>query len=227
MNSKLILFLVVCLYCLGHKISVTNSLQSRFPKIAEEWDYEKNGQLTPNSITCHSNIDVWWKCSKDPNHHFLMSPNDRTFYHNNCPYCSQKYVKKEESLLTTYPELSKQWDYERNGYLIPEEISPSYAGKVWWICPNNKNHHWKSSVAYRIKHDSSCPHCRQTLNEGGSLSSLCSDICKEWDYSKNGSLTPNDVSISSGRKVWWKCEHGTEWKQSIIGRYQNYMNGMY
>lgn len=124
-----------------------------------------------------------------------------------------------------HPELAKQWDYQRNGELLPDIISPSYSGKVWWVCPNNENHHWKSSVAYRIKHNSQCPHCRHTLNEGGTIASLFPDLAKEWDTEKNGKLTPNDVSITSSKTVWWKCEHGVEWKQSVIVRQQNFVNG--
>lgn len=214
----------MCLFCVGQRISVTNCLQTHFPKIAEEWDYEKNGTLTPRDVTCHSCRDVWWVCSKNPDHRFLMSPNDRTFYHNGCPYCSQKYVSIDQSLQTIYPEVASQWDQERNGNLLPSLISPSYTGKVWWICPNNTNHHWKSSVAYRIKHDSQCPHCRQTKNEGGSIA-LHPDLSKEWNYERNGKLSPNDVSMTSSRQVWWKCEHGVEWKQSAVSRQQNYVNG--
>lgn len=201
-------------------------MSSRFPAIAEEWDYEKNGDITPDSVTCYSTRDVWWKCSKDPNHRFRMSPNDRTFYHNGCPYCSEHLIKPEESLVAQHPDLAQQWDTERNGDLKPESISPLYKGKVWWVCPNNKNHHWKTSVSYRVKHNSQCPHCRRIMSEGGSIADKDPWISKEWDYSKNGVLTPNDVSIISSRQVWWICEHGVEWKQSIIDRHQNCINGM-
>ena len=32
------------------------------PDLAEEWDYEMNGSLTPAMITAHSDKKVWWKC---------------------------------------------------------------------------------------------------------------------------------------------------------------------
>lgn len=28
------------------------------------------------------------------------------------------------------------------------------------------------------------------------------DLLDEWDYDKNGELTPDDVSYGSGKKVW-------------------------
>lgn len=31
-------------------------------------------------------------------------------------------------------------------------------------------------------------------------------LSKEWHFVRNLPLTPSDVSLMSGRKVWWKCE---------------------
>lgn len=42
-------------------------------------------------------------------------------------------------------------------------------------------------------------------------------LCKEWDYDKN-QITPNEVTVSSEKKVWWKCNKGHEWQASISNR---------
>ena len=45
------------------------------------------------------------------------------------------------------------------------------------------------------------------------------DLLKDWNYEKNLSLTPKDVSIGSGKKVWWKCSKcGNEWEAKIFNR---------
>lgn len=31
------------------------------------------------------------------------------------------------------------------------------------------------------------------------------ELAKEWLPNKNGDLAPSDVSLMSGKKVWWKC----------------------
>ena len=44
-------------------------------------------------------------------------------------------------------------------------------------------------------------------------------LCEEWHPTKNGDLTPNDVTPGSNKKVWWmcrKCKH--EWQAGIFGR---------
>lgn len=45
------------------------------------------------------------------------------------------------------------------------------------------------------------------------------EILKEWDYEKNYPLTPKDVSIGSGKKVWLKCQNcGNKWMATIYNR---------
>lgn len=41
-----------------------NDLASKRPDLAEEWDYEKNKKILPDSITLYSNKKRWWKCQR-------------------------------------------------------------------------------------------------------------------------------------------------------------------
>ena len=51
-------------------------------------------------------------------------------------------------------------------------------------------------------------------------------MAKDWNYEKNDkSENPEILSSNSEKVVWWKCEHGVEWKQSIKSRKQSYLNG--
>jgi hypothetical protein len=47
-----------------HQYEVNNSLSTKFPEIAEEWDYDKNGPITPEMFSYGSMSKVWWKCAK-------------------------------------------------------------------------------------------------------------------------------------------------------------------
>ena len=51
--------------------------------------------------------------------------------------------------------------------------------------------------------------CLQTINP---------KLSKEWHTTKNGNLTPKDVTANSGKKVWWICNKGHEWRTSIDNR---------
>ena len=68
-----------------------NSLLIKYPKIAEEWDYEKNENLKPENVTYGSNKRVWWKCSQG--HSWQTVIRYRTKYNTKCPECSKKLGK--------------------------------------------------------------------------------------------------------------------------------------
>ena len=51
-----------------------------------------------------------------------------------------------------------------------------------------------------------------------SLMVKCPKVAKEWNYNKNGVITPWDVSAGYGEKVWWKCIKGHEWQAIVVNR---------
>ncbi len=52
-----------CPCCSGHQACKCNSLQSLFPDVAQDWDFERN-EGTPNDYTSRSVAIVWWKSAK-------------------------------------------------------------------------------------------------------------------------------------------------------------------
>ena len=46
------------------------------------------------------------------------------------------------------------------------------------------------------------------------------DLAREWHPYRNGTLTPDMFSKSSGDKVWWKCSNDHEWCATISSRYK-------
>ena len=57
-----------CPYCNNKRVSITNSLATKYPEIAAQWHPTKNGSLLPSQVTYVSNTAVWWQCDKDPSH---------------------------------------------------------------------------------------------------------------------------------------------------------------
>ena len=47
-------------------------------------------------------------------------------------------------------------------------------------------------------------------------------LISEWNYEKNGDLSPEDFASNSGKKIWWKCSEGHEWQATVANR--NYEN---
>lgn len=43
-------------------------------------------------------------------------------------------------------------------------------------------------------------------------------LLTQWDYEKNGTLTPDRVTYGSHKKVWWICEKGHSWQAIVKSR---------
>ena len=39
-----------------------------------------------------------------------------------------------------------------------------------------------------------------------------------WDAARNGDLTPDTVTASSGKRVWWRCDKGHTWQAAVYAR---------
>lgn len=190
----------------------------------KEWNYEKNGKLKPEFFTAFSGKKVWWKCSKG--HEWEAAINNRRAGHN-CPYCSnQRLLPGYNDLETTHPELAKEWNYEKNFPLTPQDFITGSNKLVWWKC--SKGHEWKASISNRIKGASlrgeikgtQCPYCsnKKVQADFNDLATTHPELAKEWNYKKNGSFFPNQFTAGSNKKFWWKCSEGHEWVASINSR---------
>lgn len=126
-------------------------------------------------------------------------------------------TEKENSLLLSNPILAKEWNFQRNGILKPENFKANSNKKVWWKCENG--HEWQAWIAGRNEGDG-CPYCSGRLATKGinDLQTINPILSKEWHYEKNNGLIPSDVKPNSHKKVWWKCQEGHEWESSIKHR---------
>ena len=75
-----------CPYCSGQKVSEENNLKFLFPKIADEWHPNKNGDIKPEGFAGSSNKKVWWLCPKG--HDYYSKILNRTSKNKSgCPHC--------------------------------------------------------------------------------------------------------------------------------------------
>ncbi|RHP24052.1 hypothetical protein DWZ63_10925 [Clostridium sp. AF34-13] len=195
-----------------------NDLTTLKPNIASEWDYEKNGEKTPANYIVRSGERVWWKCKRNHSWEAVIASRTGNKYVG-CPYCSGLLpIEGETDLLTTNPELISEWNYEKNTLLTPNMVKAGSSDKVWWIC--DKGHEWQAVISSRTVNESGCPFCsgRYAIQGENDLMSVDSPLLKEWNYDRNGRLTPSDFKEHSARKIWWKCKKGHEWCSSISDR---------
>ena len=224
-----------CPYCSGKVLLVgENDLQSQNPELAKEWNFNRNGELSPDKITVRNGKKVWWKCAKC-SHEWKTSVAHRS-EGKGCPKCGKiknhnsRYrtiLEKSGSFAQTSPELLLEWNYEKNQSLDPNTLTRVSGKKVWWKC-NKCGHQWEAIISNRVKRGSGCPICkkellaaaqiRAALKKTGSIKLTHPQLLKDWDYEKN-IITPDQITIGSDRKVWWKCHNcGHNWEESPNSR---------
>ena len=204
-----------CPICAGQRLlSGYNDLQTRYPKIAKEWDEEKNGGLQPSQVMPGTVKRVWWKCER--NHSYMTTVASRTNAKSGCPYCSgRKAICGENDLFTIFPKLEREWDVEKNKDVDPRGMSPYTHRKVWWICP--KGHSYLSAVSNRTKNmaktnGNGCPYCsgQKVLSGFNDLQTRYPMIAAMWHPAKNGEIQSNMVAPYSTQKAWWIDWNGRE-----------------
>lgn len=147
-----------CPVCTGRVIVPgENDLESYDPELARQWCREKNGTLSPDSVSAYSNRQVWWQC--ELGHQWKAPIFSRTFSKKGCPYCSnRKLLVGFNDLKTAEPLVAAQWHPTKNEPLEPTMVMPGSSKRVWWKCTDG--HEWKAVVYSRTgSQKCGCPVC--------------------------------------------------------------------
>lgn len=270
-----------CPYCAGLYPTVDNNLAVKAPRLVSEWNFEKNGDLTPDKVTPNSDKKVWWKCKNG--HEWVASIGNR-YRGRNCPHCSSQ-------LKTSFPEqaiyyyLSRNIETQSRIKINNWEVDiflPNYNLAIEYdgIAYHNKHHLIEREkkkdldltnsgvqiVRVKESYDKSLyedgilyfivdhkytnlekviyelfnvlrinfnvdikPPIIDIENDKLSIQNLYMEyelkssfavkfpeLLPLWNYDKNGNLRPTMFRAMSNQKVWWKCEKGHEWVESII-----------
>jgi hypothetical protein len=106
---------------------------------------------------------VSWKCSTCGDV-WQNQIRKRSAENQGCPYCSDKKVapSKWNSLGKKFPELSKQWDFDKNK-LTPYDEVPGSHHHAYWKCA--RGHSWRTEIRQRTSFRSACPECSYQISK--------------------------------------------------------------
>ena len=111
----------------------------------------------------------------------------------------------KSSLAEEHPELAAEWHPTKNGELSASDVTPGSGKRVWWLCARSNAHEWLARVGHR-RAGVGCPYCAgKKVAADTSLKARFPELAREWHPTKNGTLTPDDVTVGTLRKVWWRC----------------------
>lgn len=224
-----------------------NSLVERCPIVAAEWHPTRNGSLTPADVAFSSKQKPWWRCPTC-DHEWQAAVGNRA-NGAGCPECKRRTMrlpiaqrtpareaprrKPEQrdridanSLSTRCPKVAAQWHPTKNSDLSPAGLRWGSNMRVWWLCPAC-GHEWQAIIASRTRLGTGCPKCSRKRagaalampKPGQSLAEQNPDLAAQWHPTRNGDLSPAEVSTRSGKRVWWQCpDCGIEWDATIGSR---------
>lgn len=189
------------------------------PEILDWWDSSAN-TVTPESITRGAHDKVALKCPtcnhryKRTVHKLINKCRDGVFRLTACPECGySSRPDPEDNILALCPEIANWWSYEKNGDKKPEQFTKCSQFKAYMTCPDcgMELHSGISSLVKTlddgtvvIRHDSMCRKYR-AQNSDNNIVKLYPDIIKWWDKVKNFPDNPEDFTIGSPHKAYFKC----------------------
>ena len=124
-------------------------------------------------------------------------------------------ISPENSLGYAFPVLAAEWHPDKNGLLGPNHVAAHSNRVVWWQCV--QAHEWQAKIKDRSGGGNGCPHCsgRRVWRGEKSLATERPELVRHWNWQRNGSLTPWNLSVSSGVRVWWRCKRGHVWESRV------------
>lgn len=145
-----------CAVCHGKQLlQGFNDLATKAPHLIQEWDWEANGELTPQTVTASRREKLNWKCSLG--HTWKATAHSRASRNSNCPYCTNKTLLIGfNDLATLFPSLLSEWDWDENDF-FPTSVTAYNGKRASWVC--QKGHKWSCVIGNRTGKNSGCPKC--------------------------------------------------------------------
>ncbi len=114
------------------------------------------------------------------------------------------------------PKVKTDVNSQRDHGVTPSQVFPNTNKAYSWVC--RYGHRWQASPNSRTS-GRGCPYCSGNLVWVGfnDLATTHPEIAKEWHPSKNGDLSPTQISKGYNKKVWFLCPNCNNSYDSYIG----------
>lgn len=146
------------------------------------WDYDKNGDLDPFTITYSCHNKVWIKCQEVEYHGSYHISCSNFIRKNRCPYCSKNNGKIHifDSLGYKYPEILDVWSDKNKK--SPYEYSPGSKLKIWLKCKDGVHEDYQQTVGNAVRCNFRCTSCTRETKESNLQRLVSEYINKYYNY---------------------------------------------
>ena len=164
-----------CPYCAGNrrvhpKDSFGQMLVDEYGSLEIIWDFEKNGDLNPFSLTKNSAKKVWLFCLKTDYHGSYETKCYEFTRGRGCCYCNRKKkVHPKDSFAQYHIDntdqnfIEKYWS--KKNIIDPFTLAPCANKKVWIICQNDEEHEDYQVTCNNFFHGQRCGECKESKGE--------------------------------------------------------------
>ncbi len=207
------------------------SIAIKYPNLMEEWNYERNGEVDPLTISYGSKHLIWWRCNIC-HKEWQDSPKHRSSGRG-CPLCGRRNgaskrisnkIRKGTSITFEQwcqqngeygKKLLSEWAQENDK--MPADYTYSSNSKVLWKC--SEDHLFSATIGNRVGNKTTCPYCagKATLQGYNDLATTNPEVLVDWDYEQN-TILPTTVRAGSNKKVWWRCKKGHSYQAVIYNK---------
>lgn len=200
-----------------------NDLASQHPGLASQWDPDRNGDRTPETVSCGSGYRAHWQCPSC-GHRWQATVLSRAKLGAGCPRCAVRRRRKgcpvvpgKNDLASQDPLLAAQWHPTKNGGLRADQVRAHSSDPVWWLCPACG---YERHVAPKDRGRGCAVCCGRLVVPG--INDLCTtypELAAEWHPARNAGLLPTQVTRGSAKPAWWKCSKcHFSWKTETVAR---------
>ena len=109
--------------------------------------------------------------------------------------------KKEKRYVSDNAHLMAEWDWEKNNDLLldPHMLTQGCHTMAWWKC--TLGHSYESQIRNRAN-GIGCPYCagKKVLIGYNDLETFYPEVASDWNYDRNGTLTPTTVTYASNKR---------------------------
>ena len=211
-----------CPYDAGRAVCPCNDLAHNHPEVAAEWDWEANGDRTPEAVAASSNSKAAWRCGVC-GHSWSATVHGRTVSGSGCPRCGREASRNktpQPSISSGAPHLLTDWDWEANAThgWHPHQVTLGSSQQVHWVrqdkCKLGLVHRWQAKPAHRKKTGSPFS-SGKAVCACNSLAVQCPEAADLWDHQANGAMTPDGITVRSAQAMFWRAPDGNQWQQRV------------